>query len=377
MQAANTPCSLEHTIDAPAIEAPEALPLREEDAATHGAPDVRPAPSNVLSIKDEILRLADHGLYGIPVHIKIDSRGKKQSRFPSTYAHIVTVGNWEEHIGAVLGAFENPNGVAILTGTSGLFVIDIDVADTSDKKSGMDFWHGQVMEYGEPETLSVCTGSGGLHYYFRLDKTTGLHKTTNFAGLTLDGQKFGIDGRGMGGLIFAPPSRYVERADTSREYTWVAGGDGKINGMPPWLVTLINRGRASEGVSRNAKGRVPHHNEADYEEVMPEAVDDAEAGGPAAKAAPGLAHVEVKQLVREKAKDCCSFYTGSTILSDGNRSFQFRVKGPRQCYLGKSHRGSNNFTVIQGCTGDFQELYYNCLGPVVVGASRSCWGVSR
>ena len=78
MQAANTPCSLEHTIDAPAIEAPEALPPREEDAATHGAPDIRPAPSNVLSIKDEILRLADHGLCGIPVHIKIDARGKKR-----------------------------------------------------------------------------------------------------------------------------------------------------------------------------------------------------------------------------------------------------------------------------------------------------------
>jgi hypothetical protein len=154
--------------------------------------------SNVLSIKDEILRLADHGLYAIPVHIQIDSRGKKRSRFPQTYKHIVTVGDWEEHIGAVLDAFEKPNGVAILTGTSGLFVIDIDVGESSNKKSGMEFWHGQVMEHGQPETLSVRTGSGGLHYYFRLDKTTGLHETTNFAGLTLDGQKFGVDGRGMG-----------------------------------------------------------------------------------------------------------------------------------------------------------------------------------
>ncbi|GAQ87752.1 hypothetical protein KFL_003750020 [Klebsormidium nitens] len=374
MQNANTPCSLEHTIDAPAIEIPETLPPEEEDAVTHGTRDVRPASSNGLSIKDEILHLADHGLYGIPVHIKIDSRGKKRSRFPSTYAHIVTVDDWQEHIGTVLDAFENPNGVAILTGTSGLFVIDIDVADTSDKKSGMDFWHGQIIEHGEPETLSVRTGSGGLHYYFRLDKTTGLHETTNFAGLTLDGQKFGVDGRGMGGVIFAPPSRYGEGKDTRREYTWVAGGDGKINGMPPGLVTLINRGRASEGVLRNAKSRVPHHKEVHSEEVTPEAVDNAEAGGPAAKAAPGLAHVEVKQLVREKAKDCCSFYTGSTILPDGNRSFQFRVNGPRQCYLGKTHRGSNNFTVIQGCTGDFQELSYNCFGSGCCGSKPKLLG---
>jgi hypothetical protein len=345
--------------DTPAIEAAEALPPGEEGAVTHGARDIRTAPSNVLSIRDEILRLADHGLYGIPVHIKIDARAKKRSRFPPNYKHIITVGDWEEQIGAVLDAFEKPNGVAILTGPSGLFVIDIDVGESSNKKSGMEFWHGQVAEHGEPETLSVCTGSRGLHYYFRLDKTTGLHETTNFAGLTLDGQKFGIDGRGTGGVIFAPPSRYGERTDTCREYTWVAGGDGTVKGMAPWLVSLINQGRASE---------------VDFEKVVPEAVDDAEAGGPAVKAAPGLAHMEVKQLVRERAKDLSSFYTGSTILPDGNRSFQFRVKGSRQCYLGKTHRGSNNFTIIQGCTGDFQELYYNCFGSGCCGSKPKLLG---
>jgi hypothetical protein len=230
------------------------------------------------------------------------------------------------------------------------------------------------MEYGEPETLSVRTGSGGLHYYFRLDKTTGLHETTNFAGLMLDGQKFGVDGRGTGGVIFAPPSRYGEGKDTHREYTWVAGGDGTVKGMAPWLVSLINRGSAFEGFSRNANDQVPHRDEADSEEIVPEAVDDAEVGGPLAKAAPGLAHKEVKQLVREKAKDCCSFYTGSTILPDGNRSFQFRVKGSRQCYLGKTHRGSNNFMVIQGCTGDFQELYYNCFESHCCGSKPKLLG---
>jgi hypothetical protein len=166
-----------------------------------------------VDIKQEILRLADHGLYSIPVHIRIDSRGKKRSRFPSTYRHIVTVGDWQEHIGAVLDAFEKPNGVAILIGTNGLFVIDIDVTKNSDKKSGMEFWHGQVMEHGEPETLSVCTGSGGLHFYLRLDKMTGLHDINNSGGLTLDGQEFAIDGRGTGGVIFAPPSTYGEGKD--------------------------------------------------------------------------------------------------------------------------------------------------------------------
>jgi hypothetical protein len=283
------------------------------------------------------------------------------------------VADWEEHIGAVLDAFQKPNGVAILTGTSGLFVIDIDEGESSDKKSGMDIWHGQVMEHGDPETLSVRSGSGGLHYHFRLDERIGLYDTTNFAGLTFDGQKFAVDGRGTGGVIFAPPSTYGEGTDTCREYTWVTGGDGKIKGMPPWIVSLINRGRASEGVSRHAKGQVPHHKEVHLEQIEPDAVDNAEAGGPAAKAALGSAHVEVTQLVRERAKDCSSYYTGSTVLPDGNRLFQFRVNGPRQCYLGKTHRGSNNFTVIQGCAGDFQELY-NCFGSGCCGSKPKLLG---
>jgi hypothetical protein len=46
MQATDTPCK--HTIDAPAIEAPEALPPREEEAATYGAQDVKPAASSIM-----------------------------------------------------------------------------------------------------------------------------------------------------------------------------------------------------------------------------------------------------------------------------------------------------------------------------------------
>lgn len=104
-QKTNATCSLKPTIDAPALETPEAEPSAEE-AATHGAHDIRLVSTPPLDIKQEILRLADHGLYAtFPAHITIDSRGKKRSQFPSTYKHIVTVGNWQEHIGAVLDAF--------------------------------------------------------------------------------------------------------------------------------------------------------------------------------------------------------------------------------------------------------------------------------
>jgi hypothetical protein len=66
----------ELTIDSPAIEAPEA-PAPEEDAVTYGARDVRPASSGIINIKQEILRLADHGIYSNPVTISTDADGKK------------------------------------------------------------------------------------------------------------------------------------------------------------------------------------------------------------------------------------------------------------------------------------------------------------
>jgi hypothetical protein len=61
----------ELTIDSPAIEAPKAPPPEEEDAATYGAQDIRPASSGIVNIKDEILQLADHGIYSIPVTIGV------------------------------------------------------------------------------------------------------------------------------------------------------------------------------------------------------------------------------------------------------------------------------------------------------------------
>jgi hypothetical protein len=65
-----------------------------------------------------------------------------------------------------------------------------------------------VAKHGEPATLKAVTGSGGFHYYFSRSGTIGLNKRNNFSGLRVDGTLFGIDGRGVGGLLFALPSQY-------------------------------------------------------------------------------------------------------------------------------------------------------------------------
>jgi hypothetical protein len=231
----------ELTIDSPAIEAPEA-PAPEEDAATG---DIRPASSGIVNIKDEILRLADHGLYAIPVNISTRANGKKKTSFPGgDWRSFKAIDYWKAHIHNRLRS--KANGLAILTGPSDLFCVDVDVQSSRDRKSGeleksgTELWDKLVAEHGEPATLKSVTGSGGFHLYFSRSGTVGLNRRNNFAGLRVDGTLFGIDGRGVGGLLFAPPSSYTETRGETKSYSWAPGGDGVPQPMPAWLVGVIN-----------------------------------------------------------------------------------------------------------------------------------------
>lgn len=81
---------------------------------------------------------------------------------------------------------------------SGFFVLDID-----PKNGGDESLAALVAEHGElPYTFTVRTGSGGTHYYFAMPD----FEVTNSPG-RLKGT--GIDVRGEGGQVLAPPSRTV------------------------------------------------------------------------------------------------------------------------------------------------------------------------
>jgi hypothetical protein len=133
-----TACSLEPIIDAPAPETPGAEPSGEEEAATCSTRDVRPASSGIINIKQdvkEILRLADHGLYAIPVNISIRANGKKNTSFPGgDWRSFQAIDYWKAHIHGCLRS--KANGLAILTGPSDLFGVDVDVQSSRDRKSG-------------------------------------------------------------------------------------------------------------------------------------------------------------------------------------------------------------------------------------------------
>ena len=109
--------------------------------------------------------------------------------------------------------------IAICTGaSSGLVVIDVD-----PRHGGLSSLR-ELIAANEalPSTMVVSTGSDGLHFYFR--HPGGLVR--NDAGRRL-GQ--GLDIRGDGGYVIAPPSRHM----SGGEYHWAADTD--LAPLPEWL----------------------------------------------------------------------------------------------------------------------------------------------
>lgn len=138
-----------------------------------------------------------------------------------------------------------PNAnVGILTGVkSGLFVFDID-----PKNGGNDTYSDLLAKHGQmPDTWEVITGSGGRHCYFRYPA----FPVRNVAGLF--GPTSGIDIRGDGGQVVAPPSIHPE---TGKTYEWDGLRDiesFKFAEAPAWLLEALEaRGRVTP-----QNGRVP------------------------------------------------------------------------------------------------------------------------
>ena len=111
------------------------------------------------------------------------------------------------------GRWPNAN-VAIPTGErSGLLVLDVDAGEGTDSMALLELSRGQP-----PKTSCAATGGGGVHLYFRHPsvqelRAAGLYtqQVRNSQGLLGDG----LDVRGEGGYVVAPPS------STLRAYRWI------------------------------------------------------------------------------------------------------------------------------------------------------------
>lgn len=132
--------------------------------------------------------------------------------------NVATVGDW-------WGVMPKAN-VGIATGKeSGLVVLDVD-----PRHGGSESIKWLIEEHGDfTQTLAVKTGSGGLHYYYRHPG----FDVSNSAGALSEG----IDVRGEGGYVVAPPSNHA----SGGSYGWAFDDSERgVAAMPGWIASKGN-----------------------------------------------------------------------------------------------------------------------------------------
>ena len=156
---------------------------------------------------------------------KLDFKGVTWGKAPSTF---------------------NPscNSITIDCGRSNLLVIDVDLP-------AMAAWEDIEARTGGPfNTLTVKSGSGGKHLYFKACDDVQLNRT--FAKeFEVDGVKLDIDVRGRGGCIIAPPSGYAMLDGTQRRYSVLK--DVPVAEMPQALQDAL-KAMLQGGGRRSARG---------------------------------------------------------------------------------------------------------------------------
>lgn len=116
--------------------------------------------------------------------------------------------------------------LGIVTGAvSGLVVLDVDVGHGGeDSLNELERRHGRL-----PETVEAKTGGGGRHVYFKHPEES----VRNRVAIAL-----GLDIRGDGGYVVAPPSIHP----SGNPYVWLPNhgplGSTPLAAMPDWLVAL-------------------------------------------------------------------------------------------------------------------------------------------
>jgi hypothetical protein len=131
--------------------------------------------------------------------------------------------------------------VAIATGIeSGIFVVDVD--PKNDGEIGFDLLVGDK-EW--KQTPLVLTGGGGKHYYFKYPE--GEKEIRNRTGL-----RQGVDIRGEGGYVLAPPSDHIAGAS----YTWEASSSPRSLAPPiasGWLLKELLSPSAYSGSTNSGR----------------------------------------------------------------------------------------------------------------------------
>lgn len=152
-----------------------------------------------MTLKEAALFYAQQGLAVFPL--------KPRSKQPATNNGFKAATTDPDRIAEWWDQYPDSN-VGIATGkvSGGLVVIDLDI-DEDKGKNGYEVLKDWQREHGAlQETAMVITGRGGYHYYYR-DSGTWRNRT---------GLYEGVDVRGDGGYVVAPPSVH----ENGRRYEW-------------------------------------------------------------------------------------------------------------------------------------------------------------
>ena len=181
---------------------------------------------NIIKMKNSITKYTKNNyvIFSININQKQHKSGKwkKQIDFPKKWTDF----NLDNTI-----INEKQNGLAILTGKiNNIIVIDID---------NENHWKNFLQENNkeEPDTVKAMSGSGGLHYYFKYDKSLEDIKSTDHC----FGKEYDIDIKTNGGCVICPPSKYFNNnLEKEVEYKWEKSiFDCQLQEFPYWIKQLL------------------------------------------------------------------------------------------------------------------------------------------
>jgi predicted P-loop ATPase len=193
------------------------------------------------SVLDHAIAYAVRGLFILPCHYITPSgrcscsnpKCSSQGKHPRTQRGLLDASADPEVITAWWGKWPNSN-IGIATGkASGIAVLDVDIGKGGEDSLAALFPEGPI------QTAHVITGSGGSHYWFR--HPGGNVAIANSASVLAPG----LDVRGDGGYVLAPPSSHL----SGRRYAWEASSElpPDLTMLAPWPMAVVDAPRAENG----------------------------------------------------------------------------------------------------------------------------------